>query len=76
MIEYEKKKWYNEGDARKIPINDTNLNRIEDGIAAAVEAINKIEPSYYFSGMSRRFFYGKLILLWKLFVSLRKNQKR
>lgn len=52
MLKYEKKEWYDKDDPRKIPINHTNLNRIEEGIAAAVEAINEIKPSYYFSEMS------------------------
>lgn len=47
MIEYTKETWYDTKDeANRKPITHTHLNRIEEGIAAAVNAINEIEPFY------------------------------
>ena len=49
MIKFEKQTWYDKNDtenqAKRIPINATNLNRIENGIEGAYVSINELEEN-------------------------------
>lgn len=72
---YERKIWRNKGESGAFPISPNNLNRMEDGIEAAINGLSQLEPALkeyadnnilFFSGSAKYNNKGKWVDIFKL----------
>ena len=71
---YERKIWRNKGESGAFPISPNNLNRMEEGIEAAINGLSQLEPALkeyadnnilFFSG-SANYNKGEWVNIFKL----------